>query len=195
MNVIFAINNKKQTKNKKIMATLTKWVIDPMHSEVQFKIKHLVISTVTGFFKSFEGTLETDDDFEDAKFSFSLDANSIETNNGQRDGHLKSAEFFNTEQYPKITFVSTSLKKVAESEYELAGNLTVKDVTKPVTLAVEYGGSTNDFYGNTKAGFEVTGKINRKEFGLTWEGITEAGSIVLGDDVKLIINVQFAKQA
>ena len=178
------------------MATATKWAIDPMHSEVQFKIKHLVISTVSGFFKSFEGSLETvNDDFEDADIAFSLDIDSIDTNQAQRDGHLKSPEFFDAEKYPKISFKSTSFKKTGDDEYALVGDLTIKDVTKSVTLAAEYGGSTNDFYGNTKAGFEVTGKINRKEFGLTWDGITEAGSIVLGEDVKLLINIQFAKQA
>jgi polyisoprenoid-binding protein YceI len=177
------------------MATATKWVIDPMHSEVQFKVKHLVISTVSGFFKSFEGSMDTvNDDFEDADISFSLDIESIDTNQSQRDGHLKSPEFFDAEKYPKITFKSTSFKKTDDDEYKLTGNLTIKDVTKSVTLDAEFGGSTDDFYGNTKAGFEVTGKVNRKDFGLTWDGVTEAGSIVLGEDIKLLINVQFAKQ-
>jgi polyisoprenoid-binding protein YceI len=178
------------------MATLTKWVLDPMHSEVQFKIKHLVISTVSGFFRSFEGQLETEnDDFTDAKIDFSLDIASVDTNQGQRDEHLKSADFFDAAQYPKITFKSTSFTKTGDDEYTLVGDLTIKDVTKPVTLAVEFGGSTADFYGNTKAGFEITGKINRKEFGLVYDGVTEAGAIVLGEDIKLLINVQFAKQA
>ena len=176
------------------MAT-TKWVLDPTHSEVQFKVKHLVISTVSGFFKSFEGSLTTDsEDFENAKVELSLDVNSIDTNQEQRDGHLKSGEFFDAEKYPKISFTSTSLTKDGD-DYKLNGDLTIKDVTKPVSLDVEYGGSAGDFYGNTKAGFEVTGKINRKEFGLTWDGVTEAGSIVVGEDIKLIINVQFAKEA
>src|ERR1700749_313551 len=176
------------------MAT-TKWSIDPMHSEVQFKVKHLVISTVSGFFKSFEGTVETEnDDFSDAKIEFSIDINSVDTNQSQRDEHLKSPEFFDAAKYPHITFKSTSFTKTGDDEYALKGNLTVKDVTKPVTLDVEFGGSTADFYGNTKAGFEVTGKRNRKEFGLTWDGVTEAGSIVVGEDIKLLINIQFAKQ-
>ena len=176
------------------MAT-TKWVLDPTHSEVQFKVKHLVISTVTGAFKSFEGSLETDsEDFQNAKVNITLDVNSIDTNQEQRDSHLKSGEFFDAEKYPKISFTSTSLTKDGD-DYKLNGDLTIKDVTKPVSLDVEYGGSAGDFYGNTKAGFEVTGKINRKEFGLTWDGVTEAGSIVVGEDIKLIINVQFAKEA
>ncbi|MEO8886153.1 MAG: YceI family protein [Mucilaginibacter sp.] len=176
------------------MAT-TKWVLDPMHSEVQFKVKHLVISTVSGFFKSFEGELTTDnDDFQNADINFSLDVNSIDTNQEQRDGHLKSPEFFDAEKYPKISFSSTSFTKDGD-DYKLKGNLTIKDVTKPVSLAVEFGGAATDFYGNNKAGFEITGKINRKEFGLTWDGITEAGAIVVGEDIKLFANVQFAKQA
>jgi polyisoprenoid-binding protein YceI len=186
------------TKNKKIkiMATTTKWVLDPMHSEVQFKVKHLVISTVSGFFKSFEGELDTaNDDFTDASISFSLDINSIDTNQTQRDEHLKSAEFFDAEQYPKISFKSNSFTKTGDDEYALAGDLTIKGTTKPVTLDVEFGGAATDFYGNTKAGFEISGKINRKEFGLTWSGVTEAGAVVVGEDIKLLINVQFAKQA
>jgi len=178
------------------MATATKWAIDPMHSEVQFKVKHLVISTVSGFFKSFEGSLETvNDDFEDAAISFSLNIDSVDTNQSQRDEHLKSADFFDAAQFPTIDFKSTSFKKTGNDEFDLVGDLTIKGVTKSVKLAAEYGGTTADFYGNTKAGFEVTGKINRKEFGLTYDGVTEAGSIVLGEDVKLLINIQFAKQA
>lgn len=177
------------------MAT-TKWALDPMHSEVQFKIKHLVISTVTGSFKTFQGSAQSEgDDFENAQIEFTLDVDSVDTNQEQRDQHLKAEDFFNAAQYPQIKFQSTSFTKTGGSDYQLVGDLTIKDVTKSVTLAAEYGGTAVDFYGNTKAGFEVTGKINRKEFNLSWGGITEAGAIVLGDEVKLIINVQFAKQA
>jgi len=177
------------------MATATKWVLDPMHSEVQFKVKHLVISTVTGSFKTFEGELTTENDnFENAEISFSLDVNSIDTNQELRDGHLKSGEFFDAETFPKISFKSTSFTKDGDN-YQLTGDLTIKEVTKSVTLDVEHGGVAGDFYGNTKAGFELTGKINRKDFGLVWDGVTEAGSVVLGSDIKLLINVQFAKQA
>ena len=191
--ITFILNKQSKQKN---MSNTTKWVIDPMHTEVQFKVKHLVISTVSGFFKSFEGSLETEnEDFEGAKINFSLDVDSIDTTQSQRDEHLKSAEFFDAAQFPKITFVSTSFKKTDGDEFELVGDLTVKGVTKSVKLNAEHGGSATDFYGNTKTGFEVTGKINRKEFGLTWDGVTEAGSIVVGEDIKLNINVQFAKQA
>ncbi|HEX8427664.1 YceI family protein [Hymenobacter sp.] len=172
----------------------TQWVLDPMHSEVQFKIKHLVISTVTGSFKKFAGTIEADgDSFENAKVHITLDVNSIDTNQEQRDQHLKADDFFAAATYPNITFDSTSFVKTGSDTYKVTGNMTIKDVTKPVTLDVEYGGSAADFYGNTKAGFEISGKINRKEFGLTWEGITEAGSIVVGEEVKLLASVQFAQ--
>jgi len=174
----------------------TKWAIDPMHSEVQFKVKHLVISTVTGSFKNFEGTVEAEgDDFADAKIEFSLDINSVDTGQEQRDGHLKSADFFDAEKYPHITFKSTSITKESGDDYKLTGDLTIKGITKPVTFEVEHGGIADDFYGNTKAGFEVKGKINRKDFGLTWDGVTEAGSIVVGEDIKLTANIQLTKQA
>ncbi|RPD49795.1 polyisoprenoid-binding protein [Hymenobacter sediminis] len=176
------------------MATTT-WAIDPTHSEVQFKIKHLVISTVTGSFKKFEGQAVTENDsFENAQVTFALDVNSIDTNQEQRDEHLRNNDFFDAATYPQITFTSTSLTKTGDDEYKLAGNMTIKDVTKPVTLDVEFGGVATDFYGNEKAGFEISGKINRKEFGLTFHAVTEAGSIVLGDDVKLSASVQLIKQ-
>ena len=175
-------------------AVAANWVLDAMHSEVHFKVKHLVISTVTGSLKVFEGNLETvNDDFSNANISFTADINSIDTNQEQRDVHLKSADFFDAETYPKMIFKSTSFKKMDDGEYELIGDLTIRDVTKSVKLDVEYGGLATDFYGNTKAGFELKGKINRKDFGLVWNGITEAGAIVVGEDIKLDINVQFAK--
>src|SRR3569833_3296898 len=134
----------------------TKWSIDPMHSEVQFKVKHLVISTVTGSFQNFEGTDENKgNDFSNAKINFSIDVNSIDTNQEQRDGHLKGADFFDAEKYPHIEFESTSVTKEGDDEYTVIGNLTLKDITKPVTLKVEHGGIATDFYGYTKAGFDI----------------------------------------
>lgn len=177
------------------METMTKtiWKIDPMHSEVQFKVKHLVISTVTGTFNSFEGTLESEgDDFDNARASFALDVDSIDTNVADRDAHLKSDDFFNAEKYPKLAFTG-KLKKISDSEYKLVGPLTIRDVSKEVELSVEYGGSMVDGYGQTKAGFEISGKINRKEFGLKWDMVTEAGGVVVGEDVKLDLNIQLAK--
>ena len=177
------------------ISAATKLVLDATHSEVGFKVKHLVISTVTGTFKSFEGNFESEhDDFTNAKIHFDLEVNSIDTNQEQRDAHLKSADFFDAENYPKIKFQSTSFKKINDEDYELIGDLTIRDITKSVKVEVEYGGVATDFYGNLKAGFELKGKINRKDFGLTWNSITEAGAIVVGEDIKLDINVQFAKQ-
>jgi polyisoprenoid-binding protein YceI len=177
-------------------ATTTTWTIDPSHSEVQFKVKHLVISTVTGSFSNFEGQVETTgDDFTDAKITFSADIDSISTGNEQRDGHLKSADFFDGGNHPKLTFTSTSITKTGDDEYSLVGDLTIRGTTKSVKLRVEHGGQMQDFYGQTKAGFELTGTIKRKEFGLTWDGVTEAGGVVVSDDVKLVMNIQLMKQA
>lgn len=177
------------------MAT-TKWVVDPLHSEVQFKVKHLVISTVTGTFRNFEGGATTvQDDFNNAEIHFSLDVDSVDTNQEMRDTHLKSAEFFDVDTHPKIAFKSTSFEKVDDDEYVLTGDLTMKGITKPVTLKAEYGGTAKDAYGNQKLGFEVTGKVNRKEFGLTYNALTETGGLALGEDIKLIANIQLAKAA
>lgn len=171
------------------------WVIDPMHSEVQFKVRHLVISTVTGSFNNFSASLEAEkEDFSDAKVSFTAEIDSIDTNNAQRDAHLKSDDFFNAEKYPQLSFTSTSFEHKSGNQYVLNGHITLRDVTKPVVLDVEFGGVTKDPYGQTKAGFEVVGKINRQEFGLRWSVATEAGGLVVSDEVKLILNVQFTKQ-
>jgi polyisoprenoid-binding protein YceI len=174
----------------------TKWVIDPMHSEVEFKVKHLMISTVTGKFNSFAAEVATPgEDFAHAQIHFTADTASINTGNDQRDGHLKSDDFFNAEQFPKMTFNSTAVTKNSDNEYKVTGDLTIRDITKSVTLDVEFNGTMTDPYGQHKAGFEVTGKINRKEFGLQWSATTEAGGIVVSDDVKIHANVQFVKQA
>ena len=175
---------------------MTKWIIDSSHSEVHFKVKHLVISTVTGSFNKFEGEVEsTTDDFTNATIKFSADIDSIDTNNAQRDGHLKSPEFFDVTKHPKLEFVSTSFTKLNDSHYDLKGNMTVRGITHPIDMKVEYGGTTKDSYGNTRAGFELTGIISRKEFGLTWSAVTEAGSVVVADDVKLIVAVELIKEA
>lgn len=176
------------------MATQSKWILDPTHSEIQFKVKHLVISTVTGTFKNFEASLSTqNEDFTDAEIDFSIAVDSIDTNQTDRDNHLKSADFFDAENFPDIKFKSTSFVKDGD-DYILNGDITVKDITKPIKFDVEFGGTATDFYNNEKAGFEITGKISRKEFGLTWSAVTEAGAIVVGDDIKLSASVQFVKQ-
>lgn len=172
-----------------------KWALDPIHSEVIFKIKHLMISTVTGQFNKFNVVAETGaDDFNTAKnIEFTADINSITTNNEQRDGHLKSADFFNVEQYPQIHFAAKKYD-VKDGEGTINGELTIHGITKPITLNVEFGGVVKDPYGQTKAGFTVTGKISRKEFGLNWGAVTETGNVVLGDEVKINAEIQLVKQ-
>lgn len=172
----------------------TQWNLDPTHSEVQFKVKHLVISTVTGAFNSFSATAHTNEaGWENAQIEFTADINSIDTNNEQRDGHLKSAEFFDAESFPQLQFKSTQFTHKSDNQYELQGDLTIKNVTKNVTLNVEFGGEMVDPYGNHKAGFEVSGEINRHDFDLTWNAVTEAGGVVVGPNIKLLMNIQFAK--
>lgn len=171
----------------------TKWTIDPTHSEVAFKVKHLVISTVTGYFRKFEGYAESaSEDFSEAAVVFSLDVNSIDTNQSDRDQHLKSADFFDVASFPSISFSGKLVHQ--DGDYQLVGDLILKGITKEVTLDVSYGGTVADPYGQTKAGFEVEGKINRKDFGLTWSAITEAGSVVVSDQVRLQFSVQLVKQ-
>jgi polyisoprenoid-binding protein YceI len=171
------------------------WKIDPSHSEIGFKVKHLVISTVSGKFTSFEGSIESSkDDFTDGKIKFTGDVNSINTGNEQRDGHLKSADFFDAANHSKITFVSTGIKKTGETDYKVSGNLTIRGITKPIDLDVEFGGIQKDFSDNDVAGFELRGKIRRLEFGLHWNAATEAGGIIVSDEVKLVVNVEVVKQ-
>ncbi|MCW3115667.1 MAG: hypothetical protein JWR18_4063 [Segetibacter sp.] len=170
--------------------------IDVDHSDIMFKVKHLMISTVTGIFKKFDATLEVNEqDLSDAKVTFEADVTSIDTKNEQRDTHLKSDDFFNAEQFPKMTFTSTSIERTGDDEFRLMGDLTIRDTTKSVELKVEYNGSTKDPWGFERMGFEVSGKINRKEYGLKWSAVTEAGGLVVADDVKLAMNVEMVKQA
>ncbi len=174
---------------------MSTYKIDTAHSEVTFKVKHLMITNVTGSFTQFDATLESAAaDFSDAKISFEAEVNSISTNNEQRDGHLKSEDFFAADTFPKLSFVSSSFQKLTDTEYALNGDLTIRGITKPVQLAVEYGGTMTDPYGQVKAGFEIGGKINRKDFGLVWSATTEAGGIVVSDEVKLHLAVQMIKQ-
>lgn len=176
------------------MAT-TIWALDPTHSEIQFKVKHMMISSVSGEFSEFEAKLETEgEDFTTAKVYFNADINSINTKNEQRDEHLKSPDFFDAAAYPVLSFEGSGLQHKSGNDYILKGNLTLKGETKPVELDVEFAGSIKDPYGFTRAGFEVSGKINRKDFGLSWSALTEAGGMVVGDEVKLSANIEFTKQ-
>jgi polyisoprenoid-binding protein YceI len=172
----------------------TKWNIDPAHSSVKFTVSHLVISEVEGNFKKFNGSITSaKPDFNDAAIDFTVDINSINTDNESRDKHLKSDDFFNAEKYPNMTFKSASFKKLSGNKYELKGNLTIRDITKPVTFEVSYGGTVKDPWGNTKAGFKATGKINRFDYNLKWNSLTEAGGAVVGKEVTIDLKLEFAQ--
>jgi polyisoprenoid-binding protein YceI len=172
------------------------WKIDPMHSEIQFKVKHLMITTVTGYFKKFDLEVVTEsDDFNTAsRIEFTADIDSIETNNEQRDTHLKSADFFDAGNHSQLKFVGNKYEGSGD-DAKLHGDLTIRGVTKPITVNVEFGGTVVDPYGQTKAGFTVSGKISRKEFGLVWGAVTEAGQVVVSDDIRLQCEIQLVKQA
>jgi len=175
--------------------TNTKWSMDPTHSEIQFKVKHLMISSVTGQFSTFEGNVETNgEDLSTAKVHFSADINSITTNNEQRDGHLNTGDFFDAENFPKLNFEGDKLEKVDEENYKLHGTLTMRGVSKPVVLDAEFGGKTVDPWGFTRIGFSVSGKINRKDFGVNFSMVSETGGILLGEEVKLLANAEFVMQ-
>ena len=173
----------------------TQWKIDQAHSEILFKVKHLMITTVTGSFKQFDLTVETDsDNFANAKkIEFTANVDSINTNNEQRDTHLKSADFFNSEKHAELRFVGNKYEASGD-EAKLYGDLTIKGVTRPLTLNVEFAGIVVDPYGQTKAGFTVEGKVSRKEFGLSWSAVTEAGNVVVSDEIKIHAEVQVVKQ-
>ncbi len=174
----------------------TKWNLDPTHSEVGFKVKHMMITNVSGSFESFAASVDTEgNDFETMKVTFTADLNSVSTGSADRDNHLKSADFFDAEKYPQLKFVSSKVEKKDEENYVLHGDLTIKDVTKPVRLDVEYGGIGKDPWGNEKAGFTLSGKINRTEFGLNWNAALETGGVLVSEDVRLVADVQVVKEA
>lgn len=176
------------------MATTT-WAIDASHSEIGFKVKHMMFTNVSGKFEKFEASATTEDtDFTNAQLDFSADISSVNTGSADRDNHLKSADFFNAEEFPKMSFKSTSMKKVSENEFELTGDLSLHGVTKAVTLNVEYGGIMQDPWGNTKAGFTLSGKVNRKDWGLNWNAALETGGVLVSEEVRLNIDVQLMKQ-
>lgn len=177
--------------------TKTKWVIDPVHSEIAFKVKHLMISNVKGIFREFDASVTTDgDDFSTAAISFSMNPASVSTGNPDRDAHLASADFFDAANYGQITFTSSSLKSVDdEGNYELKGLMTIRGISHEVTLEAEYGGIMKDPWGNSKAGFTLNGKINRKDWGLNWNAALEAGGVLVGEEVKITCEVQLLRQA
>ncbi len=176
------------------MSTTT-WALDPSHSELQFKVKHLMITTVTGSFTDFTVSATTEgDDFTKSSISFSAKTGSVNTNSEQRDGHLKSADFFDAEKFPEISFKSTGFEATSDaSEFKLKGDLTIKDVTKPVLLNVEFGGVNKDPWGNLKAGFTLNGKINRTDWGLNWNAALETGGVLVSEEVRLLAEIQLVK--
>lgn len=171
----------------------TKWVIDPTHSELGFKVKHLMISNVKGVFTNYEATIDGED-FTTSPLKVTIQATSINTNNTDRDNHLKSADFFDAENFPNLTFEGLSFTKVDDEEYKLKGVLTIKEVSKEIELDVAYGGTNKDPWGIGKMAFEITGKLNRKDFGLNWNSTLETGGVLVGDEVKISAEVQFVKQ-
>lgn len=170
----------------------TKWTLDPAHSELQFKVKHMMVSNVTGDFQNFQVEVETpEENLENAKIKFIAETDSVSTGNAQRDGHLKSGDFFDSAKFPELKFESSSFKKLTEDgEYELKGNLTIKDITKPVTLKVNHGGTAKDPWGNTRSGFSVSGKINRKEWGLNYNAVLETGGVLVSDEVRILAELE-----
>ncbi len=176
--------------------TKTKWVVDPTHSEILFKVKHLMITNVKGEFRKFKGeVLSSGNSFSDAKIMVSIDAASVFTNNNDRDTHLKSGDFFDVENHKELSFSSTGLKKVDDETYKLTGLLTIKGISNEVTLDVEFGGINKDPWGNEKAGFSVSGKFNRKDWGLNWNAALETGGVLVSDEVRLNAEVQLVKQS
>jgi polyisoprenoid-binding protein YceI len=173
----------------------TKWTIDAMHSEIGFKVRHMMISNLSGNFGKFAAeAATTGDDFSTANFKFIAAIDSINTGVADRDGHLKSAEFFDAATHPEMTFQSTSVKKINDNELEISGDMSIKGVVKPIMLKADFAGIAVDPYGQTKAGMSLTGKIKRGDFGLTWSAVTEAGNIVVSDEINLNCEVQLIKQ-
>ena len=177
-----------------ITAAKTTWALDPSHSELNFKVKHLMIANVKGSFQKFEAAIDGED-FTKSKITAKIDAGSIYTNDDKRDGHLKSVDFFDVENFNEILFTGSSLKKVDDDNYKLTGQLTIKNVSKEVTLDVEYGGINKDPWGNEKAAFSINGKINRKDWGLNWNAALETGGVLVSEEVRLNAELQFLKQA
>lgn len=172
----------------------TNWAIDPTHSEIGFKVKHMMFTNVSGKFNAFEATITNDEEaFETLKINFTANVESIDTNNTDRDNHLKSADFFDAEKFPTLNFTATGIKKINTNEFEIQGDLTIKEVTKSISLKTEYSGLMTDPWGNTKAGLSISGAINRREFGLTWNAALETGGVLVGEEIKLVAEIQLLK--
>lgn len=178
------------------MENKTEWILDQAHSEILFKVKHLMITNVKGEFRKFNASINSDgEDFSKAKVLATIDASSIFTNNTDRDSHLQSVDFFDAANHKELSFLGTSLNKLDDENYQLKGNLTIKGISREIVLDVEFGGFMNDLYGNEKAGFSLSGKINRKDWGLDWNAVLETGGVMVSEDVRISAELQFVKQA
>lgn len=174
----------------------TKWVLDPTHSELGFKIRHLMISNVSGFFNQFEVTAEINDqNLATAEIQARIVMSSINTNNLQRDEHLRNSDFFEVGQFPEALFESSRVEKLDDENYRVHGTLDLKGISKPVVLNVEYSGITKDPWGGERSGFTVSGKINRSDWGVSFNSVLEAGKLALGEEVKISGELQLVKQA
>ncbi len=177
-----------------VTAQKTTWTFDKTHSKIQFDVAHMVISEVSGQFQEYEGTVLTSkEDFSDAKIDFLIDVKSIDTDDGERDGHLQSPDFFDADKYPNITFKSKSMKKSGENQYKLTGDFTMHGVTKEITIDAKYGGTVTDPYGNVKAGFKITGIIDRTDFGLKYNSVMDTGGLMIGEEVTITCRVELLK--
>jgi polyisoprenoid-binding protein YceI len=176
--------------------SISTWTVDPAHSIVEFSVKHLVVTTVKGRFRDFEGTIQIDGPRpENSAVSASIDVASVDTDTPDRDAHLRSDDFFNAERYPKITFRSTGVERVDGTHYKVHGDLTIRDVTKQVVLDAEFEGEVNDPWGHRRAAFTATTQISRHEFGVKWNQLIEAGGAVVSDDVKITLHVEAVRQS
>jgi polyisoprenoid-binding protein YceI len=177
------------------MTQKTKWAIDPTHTEIGFKVKHMMFTNVSGKLVKYDAIIETDsDDFTNTIIDFTGEVDSITTSNADRDAHLLSPDFFDAAQFPKLNFVATSFTKMDDADFELNGDLTLHGVTKPVKLIAEFGGLIKDPWGNIKAAFNITGKLNRKDWRLTWNAALESGGVLVSEEVKIVADVQLIKQ-
>jgi len=174
----------------------TTWTVDKSHSRVGFSVTHLVITDVEGYFKDYDAQITTEgDDFSKTQIDFTIKTNSIFTDNKDRDNHLRSDDFFNAEKYPDMIFKGKSMKEIGDKKYKLIGDFTIRDVTKQIVLDVTYNGTVKDPWGNTKSGFKVTGEIDRFDYNLKWNKAIETGSLVVGKDVELVIDLQLVKKS
>lgn len=177
------------------MENQIKWILDPTHSEIVFKVKHLMITNVKGEFRKFQGTIQSNPSgFNQAAVDITIEAASVFTNNDDRDAHLRSPDFFDAEQFKQITFKGSDFIRLDEENYQLKGILTIKGISKPISLDVEFGGTNKDPWGNEKAGFSVSGKLNRKDWGLNWNAALETGGVLVSDEVRISAEVQFVAQ-